>query len=57
MRIRRWLRSTVRKMGPVVPTAVSRDWGDGDGSDMTGRVVAGWGIVDGAGFAVGRNGD
>jgi hypothetical protein len=38
-------------------SAVSRDWGDGDGSDMTGRVVAGWGIVDGVGFAVGQNGD
>jgi hypothetical protein len=36
---------------------VSRDWGDGDGSDVTGRVVAGWGIVNGVGFAVGRNGD
>src|SRR3954453_2551019 len=27
-------------MGP------SRDWGDKDRSDMTGRGVAGWGIVD-----------
>jgi hypothetical protein len=30
--------------------------GDRDGSDMTGRVVAGWGIVDEVGSAVGRNG-
>jgi TnpA family transposase len=40
----------------AVASAVSRDWGGGDGSDMTGRVAAGWGIVDGVGFAVGRNG-
>src|SRR6185312_6702486 len=36
---------------------VSIDWGDRDGSDMTGRVVAGWGIVDEVGSAVGGNGD
>src|SRR5260370_9989354 len=36
---------------------VSRNWGDEDGSDMTGRAVAGWAIVDEVGFATGRNGD
>jgi hypothetical protein len=35
---------------------VSRGWGDKDGTSMTGRVFAGWGIVDGVGFAVGRDG-
>ena len=35
---------------------VPTNWGEEDGSDMTGRIVAGWGIVDGLGFAVGRNG-
>ena len=30
--------------------------GDRDGTSMTGRVFAGWGIVDGVGFAVGRDG-
>ena len=34
---------------------VSRKWGDEERSDMTGRIVAGWKIVDGVGFAVGRN--
>jgi hypothetical protein len=32
---------------------VSRMWGDGDAGDMTGRSVAGWGIVDGVGLALG----
>jgi hypothetical protein len=36
---------------------VSRNWGYEHGSDMTGRVVAGWGIVGEVGFAVGRNGN
>jgi Phage integrase, N-terminal SAM-like domain len=36
---------------------VSKHWGDRDGSDMTGRAVAGWGIVGELGFAVGRNGN
>jgi hypothetical protein len=36
---------------------LSREWGDEDGSDMTGLAFAGWGIADGMGFAVGRNGD
>src|SRR5260370_36925885 len=40
-----------------VALGVSRNWGDEDGSDMTGRAVAGWGIVDEVGFATGRNGD
>lgn len=34
---------------------VSRDWGDADGSDMTGRAAAGWEIVDGPGIAAGRD--
>ena len=34
---------------------VFRKWGEEDGSDMTGRIVAGWGS-EGMGLAVGRNG-
>jgi hypothetical protein len=34
-------------------SGVSRMWGDGDAGDMTGRSVAGWGIVDGVGLALG----
>jgi hypothetical protein len=28
-------------------------WGDGDAGDMTGLPIAGWGIVDGVGLALG----
>lgn len=35
---------------------VSSNWGYEHGSDMTGRVVAGWGIECEVDFAVGRNG-
>jgi hypothetical protein len=31
---------------------VPRMWGDGDAGDMTGRSIAGWGIVDGVGLAI-----
>ncbi|MEA2767861.1 MAG: hypothetical protein QOD93_823, partial [Acetobacteraceae bacterium] len=34
-------------------TGVPRMWGDGDAGDMTGRSIAGWGIVDGVGLALG----
>jgi hypothetical protein len=39
----------------VDAAGVSRKWGDEERSDMTGRIVAGWEIVNGVGFAVGRN--
>ena len=42
---------------PEAAMGVSKHWGDRDGSDMTGRAVAGWGIVGEVGFAVGRNGN
>ncbi len=34
---------------------VSRDWGDADGSDMTGWAAAGLGMVDGPGIAADRD--
>jgi integrase len=34
-------------------TGLPRMWGDGDAGDMTGRSIAGWGIVDGVGLALG----
>jgi hypothetical protein len=38
-------------------SGVSSKWGYEPGSDMTGRVFAGWGIEGEVGFAVGRNGN
>jgi putative ABC transport system substrate-binding protein len=35
---------------------VSRDWGSRNEVSMTGRVAAGWSIVDGVGVAVDRDG-
>jgi hypothetical protein len=32
---------------------VPRMWGYGDAGDMTGQSIAGWGIVDGVGLALG----
>jgi len=44
-----------RRLGLTTPSSfgrpgLSRDWRDGDGSDMTEQIVAGWGFVDGGGF-------
>jgi hypothetical protein len=37
----------------VSAMGVPRMWGDGGAGDMTGRSIAGWGIVDGVGLALG----
>jgi hypothetical protein len=60
-RLRGWCERRPGKSGPWTLTrsrgGLSRMWGDVRGTDMTGRSVAGWGFVDGMGFAVGRNRD
>jgi hypothetical protein len=40
----------------MFPMRVSRDWGSRNEVSMTGRVAAGWSIVDGVGVAVDRDG-
>jgi hypothetical protein len=38
---------------PMLSVGSAQNVGDGDARDMTGRSIAGWGIVDGVGLALG----